>query len=261
MARFLVDAPARQALPYGLFSVVSFNASTDSHWEISGIEFESIGCSSAKTLDTDCDTADSLTFNSAMALVEQDSFAVYGEYECSPIGNPLSKATDVATARLLAGEEKAVESALWGNGSLGLTQDLPTGSVAASGLTSLSAVGAKLGSLESFNAANYGSTGVIHMPRHLALWLLGEGLLTATGTRLFTALGTPVVAGSGYGTINKDRAYVTPAIVAYRSAVSTSTQRVGDNLKTATNDLYGVAERTYSIGWDSCPVGYIDFTN
>ena len=110
-----------------------------------------------------------------------------------------------------------------------------------------------LAAVEDFLATSYGSLGVLHMSRGVALRLTGPaGPILATGGRLHTTVGTPVVAGARY---SSDRIVATPALLGYRSEVFTSSATPGDLLDRARNDLYAVAERSYLVGWDDCPIG------
>src|SRR3546814_5910896 len=88
----------------------------------------------------------------------------------------------------------------------------------------------------SYIATNYGSLGVIHMCRQIAALALAEEALEVRGTRLFTRLGTPVVAGAGYPCTHPDSVtagswiVATPALMLYRPEIFTATNRPGDLL-------------------------------
>lgn len=188
-------------------------------------------------------------------------FTVYGHFTCSPVGYPLAAAQDLATAHLLNREEQRVEQAFW-------TCDLGNapGLACSTPFDVSEGVGGDpvcygIGALEAYLATNYGNLGVIHMTRATALAAIAAECVTSTGGRLFTALGTPVAAGSGYpGTSPLGQPaipgtawmYATPALFGYRSEVFTSTAVPGDRFTQATNDLMAVAERTYLLGYDPC---------
>jgi hypothetical protein len=95
------------------------------------------------------------------------------------------------------------------------------------------------------------------------------GLIVTNGSVARTVLGTPVVAGGGYpgtspagvaASTGEAWAYATPALLGYRSAIFYPSSRSGDLLDRGVNDLYGVAERSYLVGWDPCDVGAVEFT-
>jgi hypothetical protein len=120
--------------------------------------------------------------------------------------------------------------------------------------------------LEDFISGNYGGLGVIHMTRGAAEALASRMLLESRGGQLFTRVGTPVVAGSGYpgtgpagasGGAGQTWIMASPAIFGYRSDIFTTSSRSGDTLDRTTNDLTALAERTYLLGYDPCGVGAV----
>jgi hypothetical protein len=192
-------------------------------------------------------------------------FTVYGHYACSPIGRSLSAAQDLATAHLMEREEARVEQAFW-------TGDLSNVPNLVGSATDITPVGGSpnaaggVALLEQFIATNYGSLGVIHMTRAAATMALADDVLTTSGSRLTTKLGTPVAAGAGYpgtgpqGEVPAEAAtwmYASPALFGYRSEVFTSSARPGDLLALGTNDLTAIAERSYLIGFDPCGVAAV----
>lgn len=262
-----VEGIARQALPFGLFSVLTPRASADDHWQADGIEWETLGCAPASGIGQPCDDdviglPKNLTDSGAAGgTAEATPFTVYGSYNCSPVGHPLQYAQDRATEHLLAREEARVEQALW-TGDLGNDGFAAEAVNAGSGAVSLVRA---LAQLEQWLAVHYGSQGVIHMTREAALLAAEDRGLTVKGNTLTTRLGTPVVAGAGYpgtGPTGQNPAagttylYATPALVGYRSEVFPGVDPVGAGLDRSSNDLHAVAERTYVIGYDPCGTAY-----
>lgn len=187
----------------------------------------------------------------ALADGEASPFTVYGHHTCSPVGGNFARAQDLANQHLQVREEGRVEQALW-TGDLGNVPNLSgaNGYAAPVNLGTL-ALWRAVSLLEQEIAKRYGSLGVIHMSRENASRLMKEGDLVRQGGRLFTAMGTPIAAGTGYAS---DRIVGTPALFGYRGDVFTSSNRPGDLLDRATNDLYAIAERTYLVGFDECAV-------
>lgn len=274
----LVPGPARTALPFGLFSVLTFGSPTDPHWQGGGVDWEPVagcldvlGSSDPGCFDPDTDApwVDApdpvglpVTYTSTDTGGLQEPaalpFQVYGRYKCSPVGRSLDYAEQRATASLVAGEEYRVEQAVW-TGDLANIGFAPGAGELATGVSPR--VG--LGLLEDWIADNYRSQGVIHVTRAGATALAGAGLLASStsGGVLRTMLGTPVVAGSGYpgsdpaGNPAADGttwAYVTPALLSYRSEPFPSSATPGGSFDRANNDLYALVGRTYVIGWDMC---------
>lgn len=247
----------RTPLPHGLFSAASLREGSG-RWEGSGIEFDELGCppETQAVGAYDCENEDGtgpagfpLTLEGGLGRGEGDTFSVTGTYECSPIGNPLTRAEEVATQRLLVTEERQVEEWLWGTvrpEAGKLPAGLSAGTVTDLGTADLLKI---IAAAEQAISDGYGSVGVIHLNRRNALLAIDAGALTVRNGKLVTELGTPVVAGSGYG---DDLVVATPAIMLYRSEVFQHSGTVGDLLDRAQNNLKAVAMRTYSVGMDSC---------
>jgi hypothetical protein len=276
----LVGAIPRVALPFGLFSVFTFRGGAE-RWQ-SGVRWEAGTCDEAGGIgDPDCaDPPVAVGLPKALdsnlaAWGEASPFTVYGHYTCTPLGSAsFAAAQDGANAHLAAREEGRVEKALW-TGDLGNYPNLAGAGADAPDPTTLAGgvameLGSGLALLEDFIGAAYGGLGVLHLTRGTALQAFGRGLLKATGGRLSTGIGTPVVAGGGYpGTgpgatppgnvAGTAWGYVSPALIGYRSEVFTSSNAAGDLLDRATNDLYAIAERNYLLGFDPCGVGAVLF--
>lgn len=264
----VVRGITRTPLPYGLFSVLGLRDPGEDRWE-SGVIFESPTCDPVGGLgaadcepyapaDTEADPPTERTGTLGLPkelssnggpLGEGSPFTVYGHHNCSPVGTDPIAAQGLASVHLIAREEARVEQALW-TGDLGNVPNF----AGANGYAAPSSVGTfapwrAVSALEQAIAETYGAQGTLHMDRELASRLAKEGSIEARGGRLFTALGTPIVAGTGYGS---GRIVATSPLLGYRSEVFTSSDRPGDLLDRATNDLYAIAERTYLLGIDPC---------
>jgi hypothetical protein len=265
----LVAGAARTPLPYGLFSIIDFRPEDSAHWQGGGVTWEflraggpaAIGILGPVTDQGEASTGLPLAFSTiASGTVDGDvdistQFTVYSSFKQTPVAWTPARAAERVMAELLAHEEGKVESELWtgaAGGSPALSEAPTTvGTFATAALTSA------LGALEAYIASTYEAVGLIHMSRLYASIMLQRGTLVTKGTRLFTALGTPVVAGTGYptGTIMS-----TPAMFGYRSNPFTSSNIPGDLLNQGHNDLYAVAERTYLLGFDPTGVGSATIT-
>ncbi|QHB37158.1 hypothetical protein QDA03_gp83 [Microbacterium phage Terij] len=183
-------------------------------------------------------------------------FVILGEFSCSPIGGGFNRAQEGANAHLLAREEARAEQALW-YGDLGSVPNFSgaNGYDAPVDLGEFADAPVALAAIEQGIAEQYGSQGVIHMSRATATLL--RRYLEKRGGRLYTqALDTPVVAGAGY----PDGEIVgTPAMFGYRGEIMTASNRPGDLLDRAQNQMYAVAERTYVLGIDPCPIVHASF--
>lgn len=241
----IVASPERSPLAGGLFSALAFRGDED-RWQ-TGVTFLGQTCglipvTSGPGCPPDADEIE-FDFDRPVPWGEiPEAFTVSGQFACSPVGLTLSEAEDYAVEDLQRHEESTAEKVLWDT-VLADAETLP----APEGPQSADAA---LGLLEHYIARTYGSQGVIHAPR----WLIPSLDVEIKGQRLVTKrLGTPVVAGGGYGDVGESSLLVaTPALLGYRSPI----EIVGDPVETfdrGTNLVQVLAQRTYLIGLDTCP--------
>lgn len=271
-----VEGPRREPLPYGLFSVVDLPNPERTNWQGDGIQWEGISCAPASGLQIVCEPGEDTIgfpkdFFSLMNVGQAAPFVVYGSSLCLP--TRLEEGQDQATQHLLTREEARAEQAFW-TGDLGNypslehpnPEDQAEVAVTLGGGIVTPEVAIAL--LEDWIATNYGSLGVIHVTRGAATILVAESVVDSKNGRLYTELGTPVVAGAGYpGTspagaapaAGTTWAYASPAIFGYRSEVFPASERLGDLLDRDTNNFYAVAERTYILGFDDCGTAAVNF--
>lgn len=253
----LVDAPTRAPLPYGLFSVLALTTPSDPHWQL-GAEWQPLECGPLKAIgDPACEgetTGLPKVFDTDLLDAHATAFTVYGEKECDPIGSSFQQIQDLASQRLLGGEQSTVERVLW-TGEVGNTPSFDKSDAVQVGTAADPVHGLALA--EQFLGDQAAGQGVIHMSRLIAS-LLGTQYLTGSGSTLRTVLGTPVAAGGGYP--NDGRIFATGPMFGFRSEVFYPTNQPGALLDRARNDFYAVAERTYLIGFDPCPVGEVIVT-
>jgi hypothetical protein len=254
----VVTGAPRQPLPYGLFSAFSLRPEGDGRW-LNGVRWEVGTCDPANSIGAPwCapDPVEGLPKQLAPNNVpfgEASPITIYGHYACSAMSNSFSEAQRLATEHLINREEAAVEDALW-NGDLGMVPNFS----GANGYPAPMSAGAHdlewhaLAAVEQAIGEFYGSLGVIHMSRRTASLLLSKGSLESKGGRLYTELGTPVVAGAGYPDVGE--IVGTPALFGYQGNVFDSSARPGDLMDRGSNDMVAVAERTYVIGFDPCGI-------
>jgi hypothetical protein len=254
----LVDGPVRTGARFGLFSVSTVIDETTTRWR-SGVEWEPLACHDVGLLAGDCFSPYEDPPEggwppdpyAGVGLVESTPFAVYGSYQCSAFGRPLAEAEQRARTHLALGEETGVERAI----TLGLWNNLPN-FTAPQDLTP--AAGATLvdafGILEDALGRNYGSAGVIHLPRSLGALASSKGLVERQGQRLETALGNGVAAGIGYSTAAGQFAgdidiFATAPPVIRRSSVEVYPDPEF-RPSSSNNDLVVIAGRVYVVAWE-----------
>jgi len=243
----LVEAPAVVPLPYGLFSVAEPRLTTDPHWRL-GVKWQSQACSptditTGVCIDSEPPSLETDDFCSVTAL---EPFTVYAYNNDDIPGHTLAEHEANAVARLINGEQYSVESQLWT--SLSADPDVVVADLSGA------PVGVALGYIEQMLANNYFGQGVIHMDRFTAtvLW----EYIDVSGGRLQTRLGTPIIAGGGYGNMSDppvDEFYIfgTGGVVMYRGDIDTRQQAINK----AINQVSYIAQRDYVVGYDCGGVG------
>jgi len=255
----VVASPARTPAPYGLFSVLDFREPLDRYWEGGGVTWLSFDGATqlgiVGRVQEPYEETSGLpkTFTPSTETDAAGVFTVYGTQKVTPgEGWDQAKAQERANTILTTLEERTVEAVLSG-AVPGLTPNFSSATTVNSTSSFVDAVAY----LENWLANQYGSRGVLHLSRGNAIRAIAAKALETRGGGLFTRLGTPVVAGSGY---DDDSVWATSSLVAYRSEVFPRGGIPYDLLDKNTNDLYAIAERTYSIGFESRALGVVTIT-
>lgn len=241
-----VAAPAAVPYRYGLFSVATPDAGDgERRFELNGITWVSELCTTPGLTTNSCVDPDVVDLEGTPLCVVPvfDQFTVYQVNADSAVKTRTSEAAvQGARDKLTASEQFGVEAALWDD----LEAAEPTPIAATSPALAL-------GVTEQALIEAYPATGVIHMSR-LATYVLAD-LLRVEGSRLVTQLGTPVVAGGGYGQI----AGAEPATITIFGTgplvIARSEMQDQPGFDRAINSWFATAYRTYSIGWDCGIVG------
>lgn len=246
----IVAAPERSPLQGGLFSHLTFRGDED-RWQ-TGVTFPGQSCGLLPvTLGPGCESDEDNPDDPSEEMFERElpwgeadtPFIVNGTFSCSPVGVTLEEAEANAVADLERHEEASVERVVWA----GFEASDNVDSLVDNSVDAETAIGL----LEHYIGVVYGAQGMIHVPR----WLSSHLDLENRGQRLVTKhLRTPVVAGSGYGSpdLADTAIYATPAMVAYRSPA----EIVGDTVESFDrrhNLVQVLAQRTYLLGFDTCP--------
>jgi hypothetical protein len=257
-----VSAPMRQPSRFGLFSVATIVANPELRFQ-SGVEWEPLACEPAGSVSGVCfDPGDlppgaPLDPRSGEGLELALPFAVYGSYDCSAFSRPLAEAEARARQHLALWEETEVERVIAAG-----DRDAAPSLQGAADLTPAGGASlvAGVGLLEGHLGTNYGSVGVLHMPRSLVAPARSANVVFRHGQRLETELGNYVVAGAGYdlAAVGPDGAPV-PDGQAWLYATSIPVVRRGEVFvlpdedfrpQTANNDVTVFAVRVYVVGWE-----------
>lgn len=242
-----VTAPAVAPYPFGLFSAVASDTPADAHWQ-AGVWWRSLACNLVGVTEGLCtvdDAVPELTPNVVCGTAHAHAFTVYAHSDESMGGASLPAKFQAARDLLAAGEQYAVESALWTALVAAVAAPDGTGGTVAEAVAMA----------EGLIATYYGGTPVLHMSRYTAT-MAGMDVLRVDGSRLRTTLGSGVVAGGGYlpapvATAPNDVAvFATGGLVLLRGEIID----LGTTYDTRLNNISAVVERTYIVGWDCTAV-------
>lgn len=250
--RTVIDAPPLVPYRFGLFSQIDFDSNGR---ELFGLTWESRGCVGLETTSDPCIDPEVApkTPGTACVIGEADGFTVYYYDTASVAGDEVDYHVERARERFLGAEQHAVEAQFHAalNAWIVAQSYSPVDAMPIVAQTGALGPQALLAVVEQQVADNVRSQGVIHMDRLTASLLTEE--LVQTGGGLFTRLGTPVVAGGGYGLVDGEFGIIgTGPLVGVRGPVEVSTA-----VDRSINSVSIVVERTYSIGWDCSLVAAI----
>lgn len=249
--RQYVEAIPGTPLPHGLVSAATVVEATNPH-EMLGVEWEPLTCGMAGTTDWCVDgegegegEGDGEKDFDQPGVETAGPVTVYYGTRCPPVGIGFEDARNRATAGLLLGEQKALESWFWTNVlSVRIEEDLtpPSGPIP---------IVPALGMLEQHLAENYAGVGVIHAPVGLGAWI---PRLRHEGARLTTKVGNRVVLGAGYGISVGAINYETnvawlyasgPVILRREPSPTTLPGNESESVNIVVNDRVILAERTW----------------
>jgi len=266
-----VDVPASPAPRFGLESVVTWLPADEARIFM-GVQFEPLRCDAARLTSALQCFDDESPFGvpketeAGVPLVVASPFAVYGEYECNPVGRPINEAYERARLHLERGRSRAMERAV----QFGEAGNIPTLTADAIDITpgagAVSLIDA-IARIEQYLGANYGGTGVIHMDRRIAAHAITDYVLVNDGTNLRTHLGTLVAAGGGYtssagpnespGESPGDGQlwiYGTGAVYGWMGEVGFIPDTAGGAINRSNNTLAILAEQPIIIAWECLTV-------
>lgn len=248
----VINAPPRTPDPYGLFSVATPIQDPALNWE-NGIVWVDQDCDPLPpAIVPDCAAPVGLPKDLTTDLSQgvSDAFTIYGEFSCSPVGFTPQQAIDMAAARLLTREEQAVTARV-------VTLVSTAGPLQGTNVAGPTTVPTAIPALEAHLAANYGAQGVLILTLEALAAAASAFLIERQGATLRTVAGTPIAIDRLGDDIE---AAIIPAPVLYRSEVFSPSAEQGDLLDRASNNLFGVAERSYVVGWVPCGGAYVDLT-
>lgn len=257
-----IAAPPTSPIRYGIFAALQGPFTLDTRGIGSGLQYVTDHCGGAELYDANCTTNPAKEFVEGSDIIAADPFWVVSAKNCGAVGRTPGEMETGIREQLLAGEQSAVESAVWDGGGIGATPNL-TGSGATIVTPTAPGAGAAIAALE---AAGYGSmfgyNGVIHINTAAYAALAYSNVMERSGARWQTPLGTTLSIGAGYDITGPGDVAPEPGFVWAFMTSTTSLWRsevmVPDIRRTfnrVTNQYTAVAERVYAVAWD-CPMTF-----
>ena len=206
MVQGVFPAGTLDPAPGGLFSAadVTRHSAGNERWAAGPYGWDSIACPTELILADFCENAAEGIIASS-SIVDNGSwpFGIITKYECYTVGLSVEERRKVAREQAEAGAQKAVEHELW-TGQIAQASDrldVPylNDNKATNVGTGVVPVNVGIAKLEQALAdCGLGTKGTLHLTRQAALIAASQNALVREGDKLFTALGTPVIAGVGY---------------------------------------------------------------
>lgn len=246
-----VTGPPLAPYPFGILSGVTPAPSPDGNRWQAGVHWLTTGCGEVGVTFGPCTIEDAVAPLDPTVVCGVNTaappFVVYSYSDESVGGLPLEARYARARQVFDAGEQRGVEQMVWE----ALIDATTTEGAAATVTTAAEA----LALAELIIASRYGGTAVMHVNRATALRGAGANVLSASGSRLTTALGAQVIAGGGYDADSDAEAgeglvIATGAMVLLRSEL----RNMGERIDTKTNNIAAMVDRTYVVGWDCAAV-------
>lgn len=263
-----VSPPGRSAHRYGLFSAVSIVDVTDEH-ELMGVQWTPFPCDRPELWVDDCIGSPGgegeKLFAEQPDIIQATPITVYGSFHCNLLGFSVQEAQDRAREHLAAGEQQAVEYALW-TGEAGNSPYLASPDT--EDLGEASCANELLAMVYRFADTAFVGEPVLHVPRAAVPWMSFS--VVADSGRLRTQQGVPIAAGAGYTEANTGPdgepapegswwVYVTGPLVVRRGSVEVVPNPGSRGFSTRDNQISALAERQFVVGWD-CVAGAVLFS-
>lgn len=255
-----VPAPEPIRSRYGLFTAASGPLELPPHGEGGGVRYVPNTCGQAYAYGVNCYDVDNPApvkpADTDNDEVQTGVFAVLSTLNCGAPGYTLDEYRAKVLRRLESTEQSAVETALWagldleGNDLGILTLDDQAVNVDPGYDPGL--ITDVIGALEryAYTEQQYGYQAYIHAPVEVAAFAAEAGLVLPDGNRKVTPLGSVWV----FGAYPSGSVIVTGQTTVWRAPGI----QVYSGFDQATNEMFLVAERAYSVGFD-CFAGRAGF--
>lgn len=254
----ITAAPAPGLMRYGLFNSATVTDDLDVRGIASGFQIPAEDCGTVLTYNANCLTHPFKIFDEGLDYMQAEPYWVYATRKCGTVGKTAAEMESSVRRRLASGEQRAVESHLWGTAALPVEPNL-TGAVGVTTVVPTApGAGAAIAALEDAFYDAYGYVGTIHInTRGYAALAYAQILLRQGGAGMLTTpIGSVWAIGAGYGidgpggaapAAGNVWAFMTPPVLIRRSSVV-----VPDVIATmdrTANQYMALAERVYTHTW------------
>jgi hypothetical protein len=251
-----VAAPSPGLMRYGLFSAATVTEDLSARGIAAGIQFPGEDCGVVRSYDANCATHPEKTFDEGLPYMEATPYWVYASRQCGTLGVTAAEFDASVRRRLLANEQREVESQLWGGGAVAADPNLTGVAGVTSVVPAVPGAAAAIAALEDSFYDEYGYVGTIHISMRAYGNLAYSNLLVRNGGTLNTPMGSVWSIGAGYGITGPAGdapdagtvwAFMTPPVHIRRSGiVQRPAWEVADR---SVNQFRGLAERVYTHAW------------
>lgn len=256
----LVATPAPGRPRYGLFSAATVTDDLETRGIGSGFQFAGEDCGVVRSYDANCTTNPAKTLDLGLTYMPATPYWVYASRKCGTVGKTAAEFDASVRRRLVANEQREVESQFWGGGAVAADPNLIGHSGTVTVVPGVPGAGAAIAALEDSFYDFYGYTGVIHIAMRAYAALAYAGIVEKNGGTYNTQIGSTWSFGAGYGITGPAGAapaagnvwaFMTPPVFIRRSEII---QRQGwEVADLAANQFVGIAERVYAHNW-ACDV-------
>lgn len=259
----LYAAPSPGLLRYGLFSAATVLDDLDARGIAAGYQLPAEDCGLVRAYDANCATHPVKTFDEGLAYMDATPYWLTATRKCGTVGTTAAEIETSVRRRMAAGEQRAVESQLWGGTAVASDPNLTGTAGVTTVVPAAPGAGAAIAALEDAFYDDYGYVGTIHisMSAHGALDYAGLLKERAAGAWV-TSMGSRWAIGAGYGITGPAGAapaagsvwaFMTPPVLIRRSPVVVPD--ITATMDRIANQWMALAERVYAHTW-VCPTVY-----
>lgn len=252
---------------YGLFNAVNGPLELPIHARNGGLEYTTPLCDLPGGYEVNClDDLATKTFTNGPTTITGAPFVVLASMLCGTFGFNEAEWNRMVTEKLRAGEQAVVER-IFSTSDFGQTPGLANNPDAQQ-LTAAASVAAGIATLEGWLYAQYGPTGVLHIPISAAAFVLNSDFVYKDGQVWRTKSGTAVsfgnYAGQDAAGENPDAGHTNFWITGQMSVWRTPDSDIfvspyGASIDKVSNQIRMFAEREYVLAFD-CYVAAVDVT-